>query len=310
MSMLLPHYGLRCDPFTLTPDTRFYCELQSHEEAMQTVVYAVEEGQSFCLIYGEVGVGKTLLCRRLLDKLTEMGVNSCFVFNPNLPIAEFKKTILSELGVKRAPKNAYFDAINQKLIQNAEAGKETVLVIDEGQTLSDEGLEFVRSLTNLEVASRKLLQIILFSQPELVDRLKGDHLKQLAQRFSYVCELQCLAEDQLEKYIASRLIAAGHPHGHLFAKKAVSALWQYTHGNPRLVNTVVKKAMLCAFNDDRTEVSEADVNLAAKESALALRQRESVVCAPKPSVWMWVMMGYASLATLALIVLGTIELHL
>lgn len=305
-------FGLKCDPFTLTPDTRFYCDFPSHEEAMQTIIYAIEEGQSFCLVHGEVGVGKTLLCRRLLEKLNEMDVCSCFVFNPNLPMSELKKTILSEFGIKKAPKNQYFEAINKHLIKNAESGKETILVIDEGQTLTDEGLEFVRALTNLEMASRKLLQIVMFAQPELVGRLQSDHLKQLAQRFSYVCELKTIPEEKLERYLAARLISAGHPHGHILTKKALSQLWSYTNGNPRLVNTVTKKAMLAAFADDRIEVGAKDIEVAAKESAIALRNNQEPVSEviTRGSYWFWAMLGYASLATVALIIFGIHELHL
>lgn len=267
--MYYEYFGLEKDPFTLTPDIRFYCYLPSHNEALETILYTIESGQSFCLIYGEVGVGKTMLCRKLIDKLDEKKVCSCFIFNPNTPLEALQAALMAELGVESLEdQGAAFEKINKKLLQNADEGVETVLIIDEGQALSDEGLEFVRTLTNLETASRKLLQIIVFAQPELLDRIQQPHLRQLAQRFAQTCELLPLGKLRMKSYVSERLVSAGHKHGQFISARAMRKLWQHTHGNPRLINSLMSKALLSAYSSEKTQIKTSDVCKAVKESKL------------------------------------------
>lgn len=271
--MYYEHFDLKKDPFSLTPDTHFYCQFPSHEEALETMLYTVKAGQSFCLVYGEVGVGKTMLCRKLLERLEEEDICACFIFNPNTPIDALQAAIAIELGIENTDeKQTVFEQINQKLLQNAESGKETVLVIDEGQSLSDECLEFIRSLTNLETASRKLLQIIVFAQPELVDRLQQPHLRQLAQRFGQSCELLPLGNLRMSSYISERLVSAGHQHGHILSSKAMKTLWSHTRGNPRLINSLMSKSLLSAYVGGKKKVGAKDVKRAAKESKIIFCQ--------------------------------------
>lgn len=265
MSYLLEHFGLDLDPFTITPNTDLYCNLPYHAQAFETLLFALNEGNSISIVAGEVGTGKTMICRKLLNTISS-DYCTAFVPYPKMSVKALLRAIASELHIVSSDDHDVYALLNQKLIENAQAGKKTVLVIDEAQTMSDEGLETIRLLTNLETKTQKLIQIVLFAQPELLQRLQQPSLRQFSQRVMHIAELQPLSMDLLDDYLAERLIKAGHNTGKLFNKKTKKLLWKKSKGIPRIVNILAYKAMLSAYARDEVHVSRDDVLRALQES--------------------------------------------
>lgn len=266
------YFGLREAPFALTPGTAFAFASRAHQEAINTLVVAVQGGEGFVKITGEVGTGKTMLCRRFLDVLQRDNCVAAYLPNPMLNRAAIMVAIARELGLADGAVGDEFELmrwIHAALIEHAAAGRSVVVCVDEAQALSDEALEGLRLLSNLETERRKLLQVVLFGQPELDIKLARHEMRQLQQRMGFEYTLAGLSLRELDRYLAHRLSVAGYAGGELFAPSAVRALHQASRGVPRLVNVLAHKALLCAFGETARVVSAAHIARAVRETSAA-----------------------------------------
>lgn len=264
-------FQLQTLPFSLTPNAVFFCQLKGHQTALEILQFCLKSGEGFIKIIGEVGSGKTLLCRKLLNNLPTEYV-SAYIPNPDLSPIEIRKAFARELGLDPTQSNDQHELLTliyQHLIQLHKNGKKVALLIDEAQALSDESLETLRLLTNLETEHTKLLQVILFAQPELDQRLNKPHLRQLKQRISFSYHLPLMSRDDLDIYLQHRLTVAGLTHGNLFTKKAKSLLYQASRGIPRLVNILAHKAMLVAYGKGDREISPSMMRTAIADTESA-----------------------------------------
>lgn len=264
----LEHFGLKEQPFSLTPNTHFYCGLDTHQAALNVLLVSLKSGDGFIKITGEVGTGKTLLCRKLLDKLDEKFITA-YLLNPKLTPIGLYKSIANELGInleKHFDQQMIQEKMNDRLIECNSRGKQVVLIIDESQTMEDETLEALRLLTNLETGSKKLLQIVLFAQPELDERLQKKEMRQLRQRITFSHKLLPLKKPELTAYLNHRLATAGYTYGVLFNKRAYQLLFRASHGIPRVINILCHKAMLSAYGRNKKQVDAKSMLEAIKDS--------------------------------------------
>lgn len=261
------HFGFRHAPFGLTPDTRFYFSSPSHQEALNTLLVALRSGEGFLKVTGEIGLGKTLLCRQLLNELGP-GFVTAYVPNPAVTPRALFQSVADELGCHHGGHrpDELLKAINQRLMENAARGLHTVLVVDESQALSDATLEAIRLLTNLETETYKLLQVVLFGQPELDERLARPELRQLRQRITFSYRLQPLSREQLGAYVRHRLEVAGTRDPSLFGEDALRVLYRASRGIPRLANILCHKALLAAFGPGRAHVDRGDALAAVSDT--------------------------------------------
>lgn len=261
------YYGLEEMPFNITPDPKFLYLSPTHQEALQHLLYGLQERKGFIVLVGEVGCGKTTLCRRLLNELDGSEWDTALVLNPRINESEMLKAILSELG--ETPKGqGLHDLIaqmQQVLLQRIDSGREIVLIIDEAQNLSFEVLEQIRLISNLETDKQKLLQIILMGQPELKDILALPELRQLRQRILVHYELNPLTRGDVAHYIRHRLTLAGSQGRPHFTAWASRRIHRYTQGIPRIINNVCDKALLAAYIRESDEVTFWDVRRAIKD---------------------------------------------
>ncbi len=270
--MYLEHFGLRESPFSLTPDPRYLFMSDGHKEALAAMVYGVQERRGFVLVVGEVGTGKTTLIRHLLAHF-EDNVRTCYVFNTLVSFEELLEAILRDLGLTCHSHRRVdmIEGLNEFLINEAEAGRCVVLIIDEAQHLSSAVLEDLRMLSNLETSRSKLLQIMLVGQPELLRRLAQPSLRQLRQRIALVAELKPLTFRETTQYIGHRLSVAGCRQGVPFTRAALRRLYAASGGIPRLVNVLADQAMILAFGDGASRVRHRVVRQAAKERSFSPR---------------------------------------
>jgi general secretion pathway protein A len=262
----LDYYGLKEPPFTITPNPRFLFFSAKHREAFNHLLYGIRERKGFVQLTGEVGSGKTTLCRALLEQLGPR-FSTALILNPVLDADQLIKAIAMELGlqVKGMDRLETLAEINRFLLQQAERGKDTVLIIDEAQDLTRELLEQVRLLSNLETDERKLLQIVLMGQPELRDRLNSPRLKQLRQRITVRFHLAPLSRAEVAQYIHHRLQVSGANGVPCFTRPAVWRVFNYSGGIPRLVNAVCDKALLDGFVQSRDHINYTMVGRAIRE---------------------------------------------
>jgi MSHA biogenesis protein MshM len=282
--MYQSHFGLQELPFGITPDTSFAYACASHQEALNTLLVAVKNGEGFIKITGEVGTGKTLLCRKFLATLDDTYA-SAYIPNPYLEPRTLLLALAEELGVnlaKESDQHHLLKGLTQALLDLAGQGKSVVLCLDEAQAMPIESLEALRLLTNLETEKRKLLQVVLFGQPELDDKLAQESVRQLRQRITFQYCLGELARDELDYYLAHRLRVAGYRGNRLFTKSAVRALHQASGGIPRLVNVLSHKAMLLAYGEGVQQATPRHVRTAASDTPTARRKR-------------WWLLGFAML---------------
>jgi MSHA biogenesis protein MshM len=260
------YYGLLEKPFNLTPDTDFYCKTLTHQDALNTLLVAIKNGDGFIKLTGEVGTGKTLLCRKLLNLLDD-SFDTVYIPNPYMSCDALLRAVVEEMDLLDEVQNGnYLSAINKKLINNAQAGRKTVILLDEAQSLPVESLEAIRLLSNLETEKNKLVQIVLFGQPELNKKLMDNTIRQLQQRIVHACELSTLSNDTLEIYVSHRLKSAGYNGPGLFDKSALKLLYKKSRGVPRLINLISNKALMLAYSSGSFYVNAEHVKQAAKDS--------------------------------------------
>jgi MSHA biogenesis protein MshM len=267
--MYKEHFKLREPPFSLTPDTSYYFNHSGHQEALNVLLVALRTGEGFIKITGEVGTGKTLLCRKFLNALEENFV-SAYLPNPLLAPQELLQEVARELGLE-APDAAsspqLLQLLTTHLLQFSARGQRVVICIDEAQAMPEESLEALRLLSNLETEKSKLLQIILFGQPELNERLAQRSLRQLLQRITFSYHLQPLEREEFDAYVNHRLLIAGHQGGNLFRPQALKTIYRASHGIPRLVNILCHKALMVAYGQGGRVVDKGQVLAAVRDTA-------------------------------------------
>ena len=254
--MYLKYFGLREAPFNLTPDPKFFFDSPLHREAWASLFYGVKEKKGFVVVTGEVGTGKTTLIRKLLRSL-EATHRSVFIFNTLLSFDELLEAILRDLDVESpaSGRAAMLQQLNEFLLDQVKHGHIVSVMLDEAQNLSEEALEAVRLLSNMETDREKLLQIILVGQPELDVKLDSRSLRQLKQRISLWCRLDSLSKTDTEAYIRHRLKIACYEGPDLFDRASIAYIWECTSGIPRLINAVCDNALLTAFATSQKVVS-------------------------------------------------------
>jgi MSHA biogenesis protein MshM len=263
------HFGLQELPFTITPDTSFFFAHASHQEALNTLLVAVRSGEGFMKVTGEVGTGKTLLCRKFLGALDYREFVTAYIPNPYLQPMTLLLACADELGItypQHINQHQLLKLINRYLIDSYAEGKRVVLCLDEAQAIPLETLESLRLLSNLETERRKLLQVVLFGQPELDVRLDNPSVRQLKQRVSFACQLSPLTLSEVEFYISHRLTVAGYRGPRLFPHKVVKQIYRASKGIPRLVNILAHKSLMAAFGEGARVVAEGHVRMAVADT--------------------------------------------
>jgi len=290
--MYLKHFGLCEQPFSLTPDTSFFFACASYQEALNTLLVAVRNGEGFIKITGEVGNGKTLLCRKFLSALNQQvssgdstGIEPfttqsikqkfliAYIPNPCLEPRSLLLVLAEQFGVRIEDcidQHQLLRALTRCLLEAARNGKRALLCLDEAQAMPLNSLEVLRLLTNLETEKRKLLQVVLFGQPELDDHLRAHSVRQLRQRITFQHQLRGLHRAELDRYLRHRLTIAGYSGETLFSKSAVAKLQRISKGTPRLVNIVANKALMLAFGHGHQQVSARDIAIAGKDTPQSL----------------------------------------
>lgn len=265
-SMYCPFFGLQEKPFSITPDPRFLFLSPSHQEALGHLLYGIEERKGFITVTGEVGTGKTLLCRALLDRLGS-DVRTALIFNSFLSEMELLRSINEDFGISQggATRKELIDLLNQYLIGEFSAGRNAVLIIDEAQNLAPPVLEQIRMLSNLETERGKLLQIVLIGQPELRQQLARPELRQLNQRIALRYHIQPFNRQESVDYINHRLVVAGSHGGVKFSRRALSAIYRLSAGIPRKINLLCDRAMLSAYVHESNLIEHTHVRQASHE---------------------------------------------
>ncbi|MCC2617637.1 AAA family ATPase [Aestuariibacter halophilus] len=269
--MYLYHFGIKELPFTLTPNTSYYFALPSHKEALNVLMTALKTGEGFIKVTGEVGTGKTLICRKLLNELPDNFVTA-YIPNPYLSPAELRRAVAGELGVQLtdgADQQEFTQRIQQQVIALHQQQKAVVLIIDEAQALPVESIEALRLMTNLETESRKLLQVVLFGQPELDDKLGLPELRQLKQRITFSYTLKLMDSHQVHQYVQHRMRVAGYRGQDLFSPAVCKVLFAASRGTPRVVNVLCHKCLMLAFGEGKSGVDRKHVAMAIKDTEAA-----------------------------------------
>ncbi len=269
--MYLKHFGLEELPFSLTPNTQFFCELPSHHDALKALLFSIEHGEGFIKLIGEVGLGKTLLCRKILDCLAQPDIVTAYIPNPDLTPQELRLAFAREIGLhldSATDQHQLQQKLTEQLIVIKQQEKRVVILIDEAQAMPDQTLETLRLLTNLETESDKLLQVILLAQPELDQRLEKSHLRQLQQRITFAHQLRHLNLEETQAYVVHRLYTAGYRTGSpLFSKKAMKLLYRYSQGVPRAINILAHKALLVTYGLGAHTINARAVAAAISDSS-------------------------------------------
>ena len=286
------YYGLQQPAFGLTPDTDFYVELPAQKVAFDTLLFALSSGEGFIKISGEVGTGKTLLCRRLLNTLEQLQVPTAYIPNPDLSQRALWRMMARELGINDADlaDSQVLGRVQQALLNVAVQGKTLVLVIDEAQCMPPQTLEALRLISNLETERQKLVQIVLFGQPELNHILARPEFRQLLQRITYSAELTALnGREALAVYLQQRLSVAGYRGMPLFRPAALKALWRASGGIPRLVNILATKTLLAGYGSGSRELDYRHVMRAVADTEGACKQGQVSIA------WHWLTIAGAML---------------
>lgn len=269
--MYLSHFGLKELPYSITPDTEFYFASKSYQEALNTLLIAVSSGEGFIKITGEVGTGKTLLCRKLMASLGSQ-FKVAYVPNPYLEPRSLLMALTNELAMEMpvsANQHELLNTLNCGLLDYARKDIQVVVCLDEVQAMPIETLEALRLLSNLETEKRKLLQVVIFGQPELEEKLNHNSIRQLKQRITFDYELSKLTRDELQYYLNHRLRVAGYRGGRIFTSGSLRLLYRKSNGVPRLVNILAHKSLLAAYGKGRHEVTVHEVMAAVADTKAA-----------------------------------------
>ncbi|MCG8610595.1 MAG: AAA family ATPase [Pseudomonadales bacterium] len=261
-------FGLKEQPFSLTPNTHYFLNSASHQQALELLLVALRNKEGFIKISGEVGTGKTLLCRMLLNSLEPPFVTA-YIPNPVLSADSLYQAVAEELGVDiELDKGSHhlLKCLNTKLIEHASNQEQVVLIIDEAQAMPEQTIEALRLLTNLETETSKLLQVVLFGQPELDELLRQASLRQLQQRITFQQRLQPLDKAGVAQYVNHRLSLAGYNGPNLFNPAALKLLYRASGGIPRLVNILAHKALMVAFGQGLREIGTVQVRRAIADT--------------------------------------------
>ncbi len=278
--MYQQHFTLKQLPFSLTPDTEFFYPNPAHLEALDVLRVALAGGEGFIKVTGEVGTGKTLLCRMLLNSLDDSW-RCAYVPNPILKPDALRRTIADELELPvktRTTQHELVKMLNDHLLMMAANGKKIVICIDEAQALSDQSFEALRLLSNIETEKDKLVHIVLFGQPELDVRLAGSSLRQLRQRIVFSYQLQPMSIDAVREYLQHRLVVAGYRGDPIINEQAVRVVHQASSGIPRLVNIIAHKALMLAYGQGIYRIDNKLAQIAAEdtEGAVVIQSRQKL----------------------------------
>lgn len=259
-------YGFKDRPFSLTPDPDLFFASSKHEETLNRLLFAISERNGFTVITGEVGSGKTTVCRALLRQL-DVTTKVALVFNTYLSRKELLTTILTDLGIeyKSTSKTHLLSALNQFLLEQLSRDVNVVLIIDEAQNLAPAVLEEVRMLSNLETEKEKLIQIVLIGQPQLREKLAHPKLEQFSQRIAMYYHLEALDHSETRDYIKHRLSKSGCKNEDMFSEEAIDRVYEYSNGIPRLINQACHSILIGGFLNETKEITEALVDEALEE---------------------------------------------
>lgn len=297
--MYRQHFGLKEHPFSLTPDTQFYFNSQSHREVLSTLLLALRHSEGFIKIVGEVGTGKTLLSRKLLASLGDTFITA-YIPNPFLTPDELKWFLAEEIGIAYSPEIPSYQLlkdINLRLVELAQQKRQVVLIVDEAQAMPRETIESLRLLTNLETEKSKLLQVVLFGQPELDELLDRPDLRQLKQRIVFSEYLQTIPKASLPDYLAYRLASAGYRGASLFSYSARALLYKASGGVPRLINVIAHKAMLAAYGQAANRVGRSHMVRAITDTA---ESRSLGRWLARRDYWLWPVVAASAAAAIVL----------
>lgn len=269
-------FGLRANPFNVNPDPRYLFLTRHTEEALACLTYGIQSRKGFVLLTGEVGTGKTTLINKLLEWLRLQQVATAFIFNSRLNVPQFLDYMMADFGIpcETRSKSQLLQKLYNWLLDRYRAGETAVLIVDEAQNLSDEVLEEIRMLTNLETFTEKLLQIVLVGQPELEVKLKEPHLRQLRQRLTLRAKTHPLTAEETKAYVQQRLKIAGSNGQTIFEPDALVAIHQHANGIPRVVNLICEHALVSAFVDQKRTIDSNIVEAVARDFDLNERNGE------------------------------------
>jgi MSHA biogenesis protein MshM len=259
-------FGIKEIPFSLSPDTSYFFAYGHYANALNTLLVALRTGEGFIKVTGEVGTGKTLMCRKLMNSLGDK-FQLVYIPNPQLSSYGLQVAVAEELGLKIT---RYVHRLNKmitdRLLELASQGKRVVLCIDEAQAMPEETMESLRLLTNLETEKHKLIHVVLFGQPELDELLNKKSVRQLKQRITFSYQLQPLERQGMDAYIMHRLVVAGFRSGMIFDEKALARLFIASRGIPRLINILCHKALMVAYGQGTRFVDEAMIRMAISDT--------------------------------------------
>lgn len=277
------YFQLQDLPFEQTPNLKFFCDFELYRDALDAIIQSLEKGEPIVKVIGEVGTGKTLLCRKLIGALDEKNIVTLYIHNPLLNTETLFRLIADELGIEHSVSDAeyyLYKNITNQLLAYYHAGRRVVLLVDEAQTLSDASLEALRLLTNLESEHQKLIQLVLLAQPELDERLQEKKFRQLKQRIGFSVQLTSLQSHQIAYYLQRRLIMAGHATGDLFLPAASQMIFQVSVGIPRVINIIAYKALLASYVQGKSLVDKEATQAAicdSKEVIASCSQKKTLL---------------------------------
>ncbi len=277
--MYQEHFKLREAPFSLTPDPDYFYNYTGHQQALNVLLVALQSGEGLIKIVGEVGTGKTLLCRKLLAALAN-DFQTAYLPNPLLKPFELYQALAEELNIMVSAGTTMHDLvkrITEQLVVLQQRNKKAVLCIDEAQAMPQDTLEALRLLSNLETEKQKLLQIVIFAQPELDQMLESSDLRQLRQRITFSYNLPALDRNAVTGYVNHRLKVAGHQGGPLFDATALDAVYRSSRGIPRLVNILCHKALMVAYGQGQAVVDLPQVKMASRDTEDATQLSRSLL---------------------------------
>ncbi|MDH5571975.1 MAG: AAA family ATPase [Gammaproteobacteria bacterium] len=296
--MYRQHFGLRELPFSLTPDTEYFFSYGHFADALNTLLVAIKTGEGFIKVTGEVGTGKTLLCRKLLNTLDD-GFVTAYIPNPMVTPYGLLTAVAEELGTaidRHYGHHQLLKIITNRLIELTAKGKRVVLCMDEAQAMPIETLESLRLLTNIETEKSKLLQVVLFAQPELDEHLNRREIRQLKQRITFSYKLPPIDSKGMSSYVSHRLVTAGYQGGELFADIALKRLYKASRGIPRLINILSHKAMMVAYGKGDNMINIRHMQMAIKDTEDAQLCSHNIYGFNRNSIWVIASLALAGLA--------------